>query len=385
MNTSAINSPANLLQTAPASGKQDAGANPDGASFDQLLSREMSSQDSTTPAVANPPANNNNGTKPAQKDASGKDDTTKSGETAGDTTKTDAKKSDDDKVASGKDVKKTDDKDDDKKVDAKDQSGIAAFVTALTNAKASPPDATAAASAAAAAARTAVTDADKETVSKKPSAVSVLDKVIDARGTKDADTAAKTVALTLATAKGAKATGMTGTEGNTQQTFAAAIASAVNQPATDAQSTTRFSELLPPVGTAGWDDALGQKVVWMVKGAEQTATLTLNPPDLGPMQVTVNVSNNQATANFVAHHPEVRQALEASMPRLRDMLNEAGIQLGQSSVNAGMPNQHGGFDQAPRGGSGRRGASTEGVVDASLHVSHVPTPLGGNGMVDTFV
>jgi flagellar hook-length control protein FliK len=171
----------------------------------------------------------------------------------------------------------------------------------------------------------------------------------------------------------------------TPQTFAAAIAAAVVQPATNMQNATRSTELLPAVGTAGWDDALGQKVVWMVKGAEQTATLTLNPPELGPMQVTVNVSNNQATANFVAHQPEVRHALEASMPRLREMLNEAGIQLGQSSVSAGMPNQQGGADEARQGSSGRRAARTDGITaDATTQVTHVPTPLGGTGMVDTF-
>lgn len=139
--------------------------------------------------------------------------------------------------------------------------------------------------------------------------------------------------------------------------------------------------LMPRVGTGAWDQALGQKMVWMVSGAQQSASLTLNPPDLGPLQVVLNVSNAQATANFIAAQPEVRQALEAAMPRLREMLGDAGIQLGQSSVSAGTPQQHGGFgDQRQGSGSTGRvddaGAMPVRASQASATVRH--------GLVDTF-
>ncbi|MGN6703612.1 MAG: flagellar hook-length control protein FliK, partial [Burkholderiaceae bacterium] len=115
-------------------------------------------------------------------------------------------------------------------------------------------------------------------------------------------------------------------------TVAAAAAGAIGATGAGAD------RLAPQVGTPAWDQALGQKIVWMVGSAQQTASLSLNPPDLGPLQVVLSVSNTQASATFVAAQPEVRQALEAAMPRLRDMMSDAGIQLGQASVNAGMPN-----------------------------------------------
>lgn len=145
--------------------------------------------------------------------------------------------------------------------------------------------------------------------------------------------------------------------------------------------------LTPRVGTPAWDQALGQKVVWMVAGEQQSASLTLNPPDLGPLQVVLNVSNSQANATFIAAQPEVRQALEAALPKLREMLGEAGIQLGQASVNSGTPNQQGGFEQqgsqSARGHGlavGRDGTPAEGQV----RVSRVQPAASGLGMVDTF-
>ncbi|RJG08328.1 flagellar hook-length control protein FliK [Noviherbaspirillum cavernae] len=142
--------------------------------------------------------------------------------------------------------------------------------------------------------------------------------------------------------------------------------------------------LAPRVGTPGWDQALGQKVVWMVAGAQQSASLTLNPPDLGPLQVVLNVSNNQATASFTAAQPEVRQALESAMPKLREMLGDAGIQLGQASVSAGMPDhqqQAFGSQQQP---SSRHSAQTNDDTDTPARVVRGQTIKGGQGLVDTF-
>lgn len=140
--------------------------------------------------------------------------------------------------------------------------------------------------------------------------------------------------------------------------------------------------LTPQVGTPGWDQALGQKVVWMVAGAQQSASLTLNPPDLGPLQVVLNVSNGQADASFYAAQPEVRQALEAALPKLRDMMSDAGVQLGQTTVSAGMPDQHNqpGERQA-QNGSGKSG-NDAGVDIAAPTVRQ--TIIGGQGLVDTF-
>ncbi|WP_225984656.1 flagellar hook-length control protein FliK [Noviherbaspirillum aerium] len=145
--------------------------------------------------------------------------------------------------------------------------------------------------------------------------------------------------------------------------------------------------LAPAVGSSAWDQALGQKVVWMVTGEQQSASLTLNPPDLGPLQIVLNVNNSQASATFTAAQPEVRQALEAAMPKLRDMLGEAGIQLGQATVNSGSPNQQGQQGQSFGSRQGSQGDhhGGDGPVAGNTQVGRVAPSAGGLGMVDTFV
>ncbi|HEX9171224.1 MAG TPA: flagellar hook-length control protein FliK [Telluria sp.] len=141
------------------------------------------------------------------------------------------------------------------------------------------------------------------------------------------------------------------------------------------------------VGTPAWNQQVGQKIVWMAAGEAQTATLTLNPPDLGPMQVVLSVSNDQTTVAFSSNQLEVRQALENALPRLREMMSESGIALGNATVDAGMPDGRDGQQQAGRGeGSARRGGVGSGAGDAASGAVPAPRtrPLGERGMVDTF-
>ncbi|KAF1047568.1 MAG: Flagellar hook-length control protein [Herbaspirillum frisingense] len=146
-------------------------------------------------------------------------------------------------------------------------------------------------------------------------------------------------------------------------------------------------KIQPNVGSAGWDQAVGSKLTWMVSGGIQSASLTLNPPDLGPMQVVLNVHNQQADATFITAQPEVKQALEAAMPKLREMMDQAGIQLGQATVNTGMPNQqqNANGQQQARGSSssGRFGQDEEGDI-AVAATGNAAVTSSGLGLVDTF-
>ena len=150
------------------------------------------------------------------------------------------------------------------------------------------------------------------------------------------------------------------------------------------QSEIAAPRLHPPVGTGAWNQALGEKIVWMAAGAQQSATLTLNPPDMGPLQIVLNVSNEQATASFFSAQPEVRQALEAAFPRLRDMMSEAGIQLGQATVSAETPQQQNSAPdrQSPRAAVAFPGADE--AIAAGLQTTLLPPRQTGRGLIDTF-
>lgn len=134
-------------------------------------------------------------------------------------------------------------------------------------------------------------------------------------------------------------------------------------------------------GKAGWDQAISQKVVWMVGATEQSATLTLNPPDLGPLQVVINVNNEKADTTFISENPEVRKALEDGIPALRDLMNQAGVQLGQANVSTGSQQQE--FQHAEKARaiaqSKNMGTSRETEPQVTSAIARVK-----NGLVDTF-
>lgn len=150
-----------------------------------------------------------------------------------------------------------------------------------------------------------------------------------------------------------------------------------------AAADTSATRLAPTVGTTAWGQALGEKLVWMASGAQQTATLTLNPPNLGPLQIVVHVTNDQATASFFSAQPDVRHALESAFPRLREMMNDAGIQLGQTTVSADTPQQNSTPDRQPQ----RITLPFSGVdpaAPAALQAVQAPIRQSGRGLVDTF-
>ncbi|MFZ6772239.1 flagellar hook-length control protein FliK [Undibacterium sp. SXout7W] len=157
---------------------------------------------------------------------------------------------------------------------------------------------------------------------------------------------------------------------------------------TTTPGVTSSDQIAPRVGVAGWDKAVGQKVLWMVGESMQSAELTLNPPDLGPLQVVLNVTNDQASANFFSAQPEVREALESALPRLRQMMSDAGVQLSGFSVNTQASNQGQGFAGQQQEQSNRQAIFNTRTAN-NLTSDPLPAPVQRAstkiGMVDTFV
>lgn len=136
---------------------------------------------------------------------------------------------------------------------------------------------------------------------------------------------------------------------------------ASQQPLPDAQPETSVplsaqgaaaadkSRTMPPpdtflqaqVGKPGWSEELGGKVVWLINQQQQGAELRLNPPHLGPLEVRITIQQDQASVAFTAHHAVTREALEAAIPRLREMLGEQGLNLVDVNVSQHSFARHG--------------------------------------------
>lgn len=113
-----------------------------------------------------------------------------------------------------------------------------------------------------------------------------------------------------------------------------------------------------PFGQAGWGQAFGNQVVWAVNQGMPAAELHLSPPDLGPMSVRISMDQDQASISFSSAHAMVREAVEAALPRLRDMLGAQGITL--ADVNVSQHGAAGSQRETGAGWSARRDGDAQG-------------------------
>lgn len=120
---------------------------------------------------------------------------------------------------------------------------------------------------------------------------------------------------------------------------------------TDTSSTSAFSMMSPaasapgsgalptvsvatPVGQGNWSQDIGQRVTWLANQEIRTAQIQLNPQHLGPVEVRISYGQEQQlSVSFIAHHPQAREALDAMLPRLREMFDAQGLNLADVSVS----------------------------------------------------
>jgi len=112
----------------------------------------------------------------------------------------------------------------------------------------------------------------------------------------------------------------------------AAVAAAPLPPAAPASPSTSVA-LNTHFSSPAWREDFAQQVVMIGKQDFSSAEIKLNPPQLGPIEVSIHIKNDVAEASFAAASAPVREAIEASIPRLKEMLAEAGITLGNASVS----------------------------------------------------
>ena len=138
-------------------------------------------------------------------------------------------------------------------------------------------------------------------------------------------------------------------------------------------------------GTPQFSQELGGQVRVFVNNGLQEARLQLTPADLGKVQITINMEGEHARVVFVAETAVARDLLDQSMPRLREMLQQSGIQLAQGDVS----------DQAE---SQRREGSAGGDAESLAQSGSETAPgseeqrlnpargeLNDSGRVDTYI
>lgn len=142
--------------------------------------------------------------------------------------------------------------------------------------------------------------------------------------------------------------------GGPPQSFEAMLASAQQAQATTATSGPEGSArpeaptvpLSQPLDSPEFAPELSASVSLLIKDGIHEAQLQLNPTDMGPVSIQIQMDGQQAQVNFHAEQAATREALERSLPDLAAALQNQGVTLSGGGV----------FAQQPQGGQGGRDA-----------------------------
>lgn len=127
---------------------------------------------------------------------------------------------------------------------------------------------------------------------------------------------------------------------------------------------------------------LAEKIRWMVNSRNMMAEIRLDPPEMGSMQVRVNVQGDAASVSFIVQSPQAKDMLSQAEPRLRDMLAEQGIHLGESSVQ--QESQQSSQQQGEWAGSGHSGQQGSDGADEPVQVTEQQLTRRAQGGVDDY-
>lgn len=124
-----------------------------------------------------------------------------------------------------------------------------------------------------------------------------------------------------------------------------------------------------------FDEDIGDAVRWMADQKIAHAHIKVTPNDLGTVEIRLRLDGDRVHADFSSAQAEVRQALESSLPRLRDMLGQHGFQLAHADVGQ----QHTPPSQGAASPHGESSADTEAPTETPRTVR-----MTARGLVDAY-
>ncbi|RLM27221.1 hypothetical protein BIY29_03085 [Brenneria alni] len=166
-----------------------------------------------------------------------------------------------------------------------------------------------------------------------------------------------------------------------------AQAPAVQTSASIAPTVT--AQINAQLGSDEWQQAVSQQVIMFTRNGQQNAELRLHPQELGALQISLKLDDNQASLHLVSANSQVRAAMEAALPQLRTSMAESGISLGQASVGSdaspGWQQQAQQQFQSNHSAEQNRVNDANGVQSASIvQTSAIGNAVSVSGGVDIF-
>ncbi|MFG6244631.1 flagellar hook-length control protein FliK [Vibrio diabolicus] len=216
----------------------------------------------------------------------------------------------------------------------------------------------------------AVQSADKVAVSPMPDALAAAHLPTALQGVKDGEINQKVVNAALA-AGALKATADKQDKPELQHGLAGQLQAMAGQQGTNVQQQARIdaaqqAQLPLQLTKELANEQVAEKVQMMMSKNLKNLDIRLDPPELGRMQIRMTMNNDVANVHFTVNNPQARDIIEQTLPRLREMLAQQGMQLADSSVQQQNSGQQQGRYTAEQHGQSAQGSGFSGQSEESF-------------------
>lgn len=121
----------------------------------------------------------------------------------------------------------------------------------------------------------------------------------------------------------------------------------VNQNFSMQSSQATLPPITVPPENAQWNSQVGDRINWMVNNNMQRVEIRLDPPELGNLDIRLNIAkDNQASIMVHVTNATAKEAIESAIPRLREMFEQQGLDLGDVDVSQQNHQQQSQFEQS---------------------------------------
>lgn len=142
---------------------------------------------------------------------------------------------------------------------------------------------------------------------------------------------------------------------------------------------TQILQIPVDINSNQWADKFSEQIVWLGNQNIKSALIKIHPEDLGPIEISVKVVKDTASVSINTHNSHVRDIVDQTLPKLRDMMAEQGLSL--SDVHIGTNQQGRQFSEQGKD-SGNGAESIQGMEDEIQITSLVKRPP--KGLIDYF-
>jgi hypothetical protein len=157
---------------------------------------------------------------------------------------------------------------------------------------------------------------------------------------------------------------------------------------TDPLERQGFTKLSVPFNQSGWGENLGRQLSLLLAKNMDSAQIQLDPPELGPLVVKIQINQDQVSLQFTSGHAVVREALEQSSQRLQQMFNDEGLELmdvGVFDQKSGQDSEANERDEQGKFKSARADSALNSAEESDGLLTHVRNIAVDSRNIDYFI